>query len=135
MDPSTIASTAIQLLIPYLKKLVEGAAKTTGEEMGNSAWEKAQRLYNLTAKRFSSTKTQKQLEELKCNPDDPALRQNVEMSLRQLIENDESFAAQIADLLLDNPASGDAPSSTTFNNTFYGNVDNITQIGSIRSRR
>ena len=127
----TIASTAISLLVPFLKSIVNGTAERTGEEIGakagNLAWEKAKQLHEVLKEKFSSKpETKKNLAVLEKTPDDKEIQSALCFQLKDIFSNDENFAKEIALILKE---ASDSGADAIFQTTITGNVKNLIQVG------
>ena len=120
MEIGVLASTAIAILIPFLKSLVEGMVKKTGEEIGEKTgdflWDKASKLYEAIKAKFStSPKAQEALFLLEKTPDNNVAQEKVRQALQDTFENDNDFTKQVTLIL----------NETTINNyenTFQTNI-------------
>lgn len=136
MDASamaTIATTAVSLLIPYLKSLREEMAKKAGEEVGakagETAWIKAKQLYETVKAKFTSKPdASKVINALEKKPDDEDTQAAVRFHLKDLMASDESFARELATLLKE---AAEAGADTVFQTTIFGNVQKLVQMGNV----
>lgn len=130
---STIASTAVSLLAPYIKKLGEELAKKAGEEIGSqagkTAWEKAKVLFETIKTRFTQKpETAKVFSALEKSPDDVDTQAVIRFHLKEIMQSDETFAKELANIL---KAASDAGADTIFHTTIIGNVQRLVQMGNV----
>ena len=131
MDPgaiATIASSAVSLLAPYLRKAAEELPKKTSEGLSKvpttAAWNKVKELYNAIKTRFAGKEAAiEALDDLEKTPDDPDTQADVRAQLRKLMQADDAFAKQLAILLKD---AADVGVDTIFKTNIYGNVQKLT---------
>lgn len=136
MDTSTmvtIAGTTISLLVPYLKSVVEGMAKKTGEEIGEGAGEaalnKAKQLYNAVKTKFvSKPNAEQSLTELEASPESREYQTKVQKQLEEIMSSDEDFAKELINLLNEATQAG---ADTVFNTNIYGSVQKLVEIGNV----
>lgn len=133
MDSSTIAtiaSTAVVLLVPYLKSVSEGFAKKAGEQLGEKsgelAWAKAKQLHQFIRTKFADDSgSEKALSALEETPDDSDTQAAVRFQLKDQMSADNEFAKQIAALLKEADKAG---ADTVFNTNIHGNVEKLVQM-------
>lgn len=130
---TTIAAAVVSLLVPYLKNLVEGLVKRSGEEigtkMGIEAWGKAKQLYEFVKSRFSQQpNTTKIIAQLEKFPDDEDTQAIVRFQLKEEMASDENFARELANLLKE---ASEAGVDTIFHTTIVGSVHKLVQIGNV----
>jgi hypothetical protein len=131
MDPEAIAiiaSSAVNLLVLYLRGAAEELAKKAGEGLGKvsatAAGNKVKELYNAVRTRFAGKEAAiEALEDLEKTPDDPDTQAAVRAQLRKLMQFDDAFTKQLAILLKD---AADVGVDTIFNTNIYGNVQKLT---------
>lgn len=131
MDPEAIAiiaSSAVNLLVLYLRGAAEEFAKKAGEGLGKvsatAAWNKVKELYNAIRTRFAGKEAAiEALVDLKKTPDDPDTQAAVRAQLRKLMQVDDAFTKQLAILLKD---AADVGVDSIFNTNIYGNVQKLT---------
>lgn len=127
---ATIASTAVALLVPYLKSVSEGFAKKAGEELGEKsgelAWTRAKQLHQLVKSKFSAESSgEKAISALEKVPNDADTQAAVRFQLKDMMEVDEEFARQIATILKEADRAG---ADTVFNTNIHGNVEKLVQM-------
>ena len=104
MDPtliSTITSTAISFLIPYLKSLVDEFAKGIGKQAGTKTtdvlFDKTKNLYDLVKPKFEQEKTTSDLiDNFEKNPTDPKTQSVVEYHLSQYLLSDSDLLQKLS---------------------------------------
>jgi len=104
MDPtliSTITSTAISFLIPYLKSLVDEFAKGIGKQAGAKTtdvlFDKTKNLYDLVKPKFEQEKTTSDLiDNFEKNPTDPKTQSVVEYHLSQYLLGDSNLLQKLS---------------------------------------
>ena len=104
MDPtlvSTITSTAISFLIPYLKSLVDEFAKGIGKQAGAKTtdvlFDKTKNLYDLVKPKFEQEKTTSDLiDNFEKNPTDPKTQSVVEYHLSQYLLGDSDLLQKLS---------------------------------------
>jgi hypothetical protein len=132
MDPnavSTIAASAVSLLVPYLAKVADKASEEFGKAVATNAWERTKQLYQTIRVRFGGKEAAKEaFDDLERAPNDPDLQAAVRVQLRKFIQDDEDFAKQIADLL---KSAADADVDTVFNTQINGDVNKLVQMGTV----
>lgn len=130
---TTLASTAVSLLIPYLKSIIEGAGKKAVEQVGSKtgelAWDKAKQLYEAIKAKFSVKRdTKKIMSSLEKTPDDSDLQAVMRFQLKEMITKDEKFAKELATILVDASKAG---ADVIFDTKIVGNVQKFIQIGNV----
>jgi hypothetical protein len=128
MDPASvtlIATTAVNLLSPYLKK----AGEEVGKQVGQEAWNKAKELYQAVREKFSGKKEAEQsLDSLKDRPDDPQSKVAVELKLNDELRADREFAVRVINIL---EAADKARAEEAFGITIHGNVEKLVNVRDI----
>lgn len=130
---TTLASTAISLLAPYLKSVIAGAGKKAGEQVGSKAgelaWDKANQLYEIIKAKFSAKReTKKIMSSLEKSPGDSDLQAVTRFHLKNMITKDEKFAQELAAILLE---ASNAGADVIFKTNIFGNVQEYVQINKI----
>jgi hypothetical protein len=130
---STIASTVVSLLVPFMKSTIEGISKKAGEEIGsktgNLAWEKANQLYDTIKTKFSSSpEATKIVNALEKDPDDSDTQAALRFQIKDMLAKDENFAKELAFLLKE---ASEAGADTVFQTTIMGNVQKLVQMGNV----
>lgn len=137
MEPTiiaTIAGTAVSMLVPFLQKLGGDLAKKAvdgvGAKAGDAVWAKAKQLYEMVKSKFAQKpESNRALTALEKNPDDPDTQAVIRYHLKEILSSDEKFAKELAGLLKE---VSDSSGGDVYNNTNYGNVEKLNQIGSIK---
>jgi len=130
---TTIASTTVSLLSPYLKLVGENLAQKVGEEIGSqvgeTVWNKAKQLYEMVKSRFTAqSDTAKVINALEKSPDDNDTQAAVRFHLKEMMETDSNFAKELANLLKETSEAG---ADTVFHTTIMGNVQKLVQMGNV----
>jgi hypothetical protein len=107
MDPITIATAAVSLLVPFFQRLGGRLAERVGEDLGDAAMRKLDRLYeavrgHLAGNRVASSA----LETVKEQPDSERDQGALQLALAQAVESDPSFGQTLATLIEDVKAAG-----------------------------
>ena len=119
---TTIASSVVSLLSPYLVKAGEGFAQSTGK----AAWEKTKELFQAIKNKFGNKDDSKRtLIDLEKNPNNTDFQLAVKQQLEKIMLADEDFAEKIFQLL---KQASDSGVDQIFNTKVYGNVKNITNM-------
>ncbi len=97
LDVALVASAAVQVLAPILRRLLaagaEKAAEAAGEGVAETLWEK------LKAKIFAKESTVAVAKEVAAAPEDKGAQKVLEVQLAQILEADPNLAAEIEKLL------------------------------------
>ena len=126
---TTIASATVSLLSPYLKLVGENLAKEIGSQAGKTAWEKAKQLYETVKSKFSAKPdTAKVIIALEKSPNDNDTQAAVRFHLKEIMEADNDFAKELANLLKETSEAG---ADTIFHTTINGNVQKLVQMGNV----
>lgn len=130
-----IANAAVSLLTPYLKSLMEGIAKKTGEQLGarvgEAAWGKAQKVYERVKEEFSRNPAARNtLDSFGKSPNDKSVQDSVRNQLKEIMVLDRSFTEELAILLRE---ASEAGAETVFQTTIFGDVQiqKLTQIHNV----
>ncbi len=107
MDPTTLASGVVSLLVPYLAK----AGKTIAEKVGEDAWNtvnsKIERLYDAIENKFRgndyANQTLKRLEE---KPEDKGRQSAIESVLKEVLAEDQQFQKMLSQFLAEAKQAG-----------------------------
>lgn len=95
MDVTTLATTAVSMLSPYLA-LAAGAA---AEKAGESMMEGAGRLYRWLQDKLTGERVSEALEDLHAQPRDADVQAALRLQLRKALEAEPSLAKELAALL------------------------------------
>ncbi|MBX3037420.1 MAG: hypothetical protein KF758_10980 [Anaerolineales bacterium] len=130
---ATIASTAVSLLVPYLKfigkEMATGLSQEFGSKAGEAAWDTTKRLYESVKARFSlQPDTKKILDAVEKDPDDDDLKATIRFHLKEIMKSDDAFTKEIASLLKTASENG---ADTVFNTNISGNVNKLVQMGNV----
>ena len=85
---TTLASSAVAILVPYLKKGVESFVGEAGKN-----------LWNFVKKPFFSDKDKTKLENFKNNPDDKDLQAWLKIELQNVLKQNPKFLEELKKLL------------------------------------
>lgn len=101
---STIASSAISFLIPYLKSLADEFAKGIGKEAGtkitDALIDKNKKLYDVVKQKFNKEKaTSELIENFEKNPTEAKTQSVVEYHLGEFLKSDLGFAGAVSSLV------------------------------------
>jgi hypothetical protein len=88
IDIAVLASGAINILVPLLKKGVETIAGDAGKK-----------LYQWVLDKFKSKNKEKHIEELKEKPDDERLKGKIEATLEQILNENPSLKVELEKLV------------------------------------
>lgn len=104
MDITVLAAglcTFFNPMLPYLVKGGEKLAEQAAEKLGHSAWDKGKQLWqSITSKaEAESLPLETAAQDLLDAPEDEDAQAAFRMQLKKLLKQDESFAAEIAQLL------------------------------------
>jgi hypothetical protein len=134
MEIGVLASTAIAILIPFLKSLVDGMVKKTGEEIGvktgDYLWNRASKLHKAIKIKFSSLPTaQETLIALEKSPDNTVMQEKLRYALINMFEKDIEFAKEITLITNETIITSNESSIQTIIN---GDVGSVTNIGNVQ---
>jgi|ERR1035438_460303 hypothetical protein len=89
MDPATLAVSAINFILPYLKNIGETAAKKTGEK-----------LFEILSQRLSGhSEAKTELDRLRQEPDSTQAQSQAAAQLGKVLGGDATFADSIREFL------------------------------------
>lgn len=130
MEIGILTSTAIAILIPFLKSLIDGMAKKAGEEIGaktgNFLGDKANKLYEAIKAKFStSPKAQEALMSLEKAPESNLAQEKVRQALQDTFENDDNFVKEVT-LILNETTVNNV--ENTFQTNIKGNVGKVVNV-------
>src|SRR5438067_13611409 len=97
MDPSTIATTAVACLTPYL---VEGG-KEAAKKGGGAVGEKVMKLYDTLKAKLVQAPAQEALADLTKAPEDADLQATMRVQLKKALEANAPLRDELAALLQD----------------------------------
>ena len=134
MEIGVLTSTAIAILIPFLKSLVDGMVKKTGEEIGAKSgdylWNRASKLYKAIKIKFSSSPTaQETLIALEKSPDNTVMQEKLRYALINMFEKDIEFAKEITLITNETTITSNESNIQTIIN---GDVGSVTNIGNVQ---
>jgi uncharacterized protein YbjQ (UPF0145 family) len=96
MDSHQLATSVVQILVPYLLKAGEELARTAGQ----AAWNKAAELQQAVKKRFEKEKDEKSAQTLEQFKEDPEEnKESMENELERILGNDPEFSGTLENLL------------------------------------
>lgn len=124
MDPATItglAAAGVRLLLHFLTRGGEEAAKKAGEAAATKAGEDA---YEAIKSRLAKQGGSDLLRQLKQSPADSDLQAAVRVQLKQILTSDSDFAAALTKLV-------NANSEPTHESISMTAADNAIQIGKV----
>lgn len=132
MEIGVLTSTVITILIPFLKSLVDGMVKKTGEEIGAKTgdylWNRASKLHKALKTKFSSSpKAQETLTTLEKSPDNTAVQEQMHHVLQNMLEKDGVFVKELT-LIANENMSNESHIKTIIN----GDVGSVTNIGNVQ---
>lgn len=137
LDPASITlltTTAIKFLVPYFEEAAKGFAKEAGGELGKTSSsalaEHGTHLFDtLKAKFQGKPAAETALVDLSKEPKDEDNQAAVRKEIKKAIEADPDFAIELQKLL-EHTDEGEQ-NSAVFNNNIQGNVDKLTNIGTV----
>lgn len=107
MDPVTIATSAVSLLVPYLAKGGRAIADKVGKDVWDKVSNKVETLHETIKNKFSSddyySQTLKRLEE---KPEDKGRQSNLESVLKEVLAEDTQFQKMLSQLLNETKEAG-----------------------------
>lgn len=113
--------------LPYLLKAGEKAAEDVGTKFGAAAWEQAKVLWDKLQPKFAAKAAAVEaVEDVAQTPDDEDAQASLRLQLKKLLNQDESLAKEIAELIQEKPQ---APGST---NISQQAGDNAIQFGQVQ---
>jgi hypothetical protein len=120
MDPvTTLATSVVAALAPYLMKAGEEFAKEAGKSVANKIGE----LYQFLNEHFKKHPNAKEaLDDLKAKPDDNDAQAALRVQIKKLLETDPDMVRKIEQLLGD---IKQYKASVSFSTQVNGNVDQI----------
>lgn len=132
MDPATLATNAVLLIVPYLAKAGETIAEKAGQAVWDSFAEKAKALYgSLKAKFAGDEDAATALKQLENKPDSKGRQAALKEVLEEKIQADPTFAEMLRQLVPEVKQSGGDTITQTL--TIYSEeVDKAIVIGKAR---
>lgn len=132
MEIGILTSTVIAILIPFLKSLVDGMVKKTGEKIGEKTgdylWNRASKLHKAIKAKFSSSpNAQETLTALEKSPDNSTLQEQMRHVLQDVLHKDVEFAKELT-LITNEITSNESHIQTIIN----GDVGSVTNIGNVQ---
>ena len=107
MDPITIATAAVSLLVPFFQRLGGRLAERVGQDLGDAAMSKLDRLYEAVRGHLAGSRVASSvLETVKEQPDSERDQGALQLALAQAVESDPSFGQTLAKLIEDVKAAG-----------------------------
>jgi len=133
MEIGVLTSTVIAILIPFLKSLVDGMVKKTGEEIGEKTgdylWNRASKLHKAIKTKFSSSpKAQDTLKKKKKSPGNIATQEQMRYTLQNMLEKDVEFVKELTLITNETTISNESHIQTIIN----GDVGSVTNIGNVQ---
>ena len=130
MEIGVLTSTAIAILIPFFKSLLDGMAKKAGEEIGAKTgtflWEKARTLHEVIKAKFStSPKAQEALMSLEKAPESNLAQEKVRQALQDIFQNDDDFVKEVT-LILNETTINNV--ENTFQTNIKGDVGKVINV-------
>ena len=103
MDVTILATTLTRLLSPFLPSLLkvgEKAAESAANKFGTEAWEQAEAVWGkLSSKVAAKPAAQEAVQDVAQTPEDPDAQAALRQQLKKLLNDDQSFAAELEHLL------------------------------------
>jgi hypothetical protein len=107
MDPVTLATAAVTLLVPFFKRLGEKALDRAGGDLADAAEAKVEALYErIKAKLVGDDYNGALLQGVEADPDSPNRRANLQGALVEQLQQDEGFKAALERLVTEAQAAG-----------------------------
>jgi hypothetical protein len=107
MDPVTLATAAVGLLVPFFKRLTEKVLDRAGSDLADAAEAKVEALYERVKAKFTGDDyTAALLQGAEANPDSPSRQANLQSALVEQLEEDEGFKVALERLVTDAEAAG-----------------------------
>ena len=128
MDPSTIATTAVNFLVPYLARVGEAVANKAIDQ----AWEKIKTIYSAVKDKLAgdayAEQTLRRLEEA---PDSQSRRTALVSVLEEKIQEDPTFAKSLQKLLGEAKNAGAETIVQQVSVSGQAHTGDITTIGKV----
>jgi hypothetical protein len=138
VDPLTLATSVVTLLMSYFARLGGRAAERTGDDLGDALTKRLEPLYKSIKARFVNDHlASASLAQLRAQPDDARHQGSLQYALAQILEADPAFGAALSTLVEEARSSG-APPRVTISNSgataIGGSVTITAQGGSVAGR-
>jgi hypothetical protein len=135
MEPVTLATLAVGLLVTFVKKAGEKIAERTGERAGEAGADVAQRLYALIKRRLSGEQYDAQmLAGVESDPRSTTRVKNLEAVVAEHLEKDPVFASEIEGLVTEARSQGQISVSAEDSGMTAGGDMNLRAGGDISGR-
>lgn len=100
VDPLTLATAAIGLLVPYFKQAADKIAERVGESITDAALPKIKALYQRIRARLARDSYQGTLlDGVEAEPDNPGRQEILKTELAKILSEDRQFAAELEHLV------------------------------------
>jgi hypothetical protein len=107
MDPITLATAAVSLLVPFFQRVGGRLAERVGQDLGDAAMSKLDRLYEAVRGRLAGDRfATGVLETVREQPDSERDQGALQLALAQAVESDPSFGHTLATLIEEVKAAG-----------------------------
>lgn len=107
MEPVSLATAVVALLVPFVKGTVAKLADRAGERVADATVDASRQLYERVRARLSGDAyNEQQLAGVQADPDSPVRRRNLEATLAELFVRDADFADEVARLVEQGAAGG-----------------------------
>jgi hypothetical protein len=131
MDPLTIATSVVNLLIPYLSK----AAESLTDKAANAAWEKLEALFAaVKAKLSGNAYAEETLKRAKEEPQSKSRQAALVGVLEEQIEHDTTFAETLRRLLSEAKDSGAESIVQNVSISGHARTGDVTTIGKVEGK-
>ena len=95
MDPGSLATAAMGLLLPHLKNAGEKAVEKLGEKLPDAVG----KLWTAIFEKFKGKDTEEAVGELVAQPEDQQVQTAVTYQLKKALEKDSTFLSELEQLL------------------------------------
>ena len=119
---SALAESAVQFLMPFLKKMAEGTAGELGKKIAGAPAE----LYHFIKSRFADDATV--LDTAARNPDDATARAQLEAALAKKLHTDDAFSQQVRSVVATLQAGA---TQNNFETNIHGSNNKNANIGDV----
>jgi hypothetical protein len=128
MDPLTLATAAVSLLVPHLARVAGRVAGSVSEDLDDAVAERIDRLYQSVRTRLSGDPLAGgALAQLQAQPEDGCRQGSVQYALAHLVQIDPAFGAALARLVDDaRPVAGARPQVAVSNSGATAVRGNVT---------
>jgi hypothetical protein len=131
MDPLTIATTVVNLLIPYLSK----AAESLANKAANAAWEKLEALFaTVKAKLSGNPYAEETLHRVQAEPQSRSRQAALVGVLEEQIEHDTAFAETLRKLLSEAKDLGAESIVQNVSISGHARTGDVTTIGKVEGK-